>query len=474
MTWLYLHFNQIQLNLVQQQADNLVPVIIIDVKKNVIKQCSSNAEELGITKGMGLATALTLANNLTVIEYNQETENNQLTLLANTLYLYSADIALQPPNSLCLKVDSMLKLYDSVTAYWQTITLCLQQFNFDYQHGFASTPLAAELLAKYCNKSATVFCNSKTQEQTQIEALPIHALPFSTSTIQSLSRVGIVTIKQLMAISLKDLAKRFDISVVNTIGQLNGELKAKLTYFKPKTKFTLCLDLLYEATRTDSVLPCLTLILNKLESFLMQRNKVSSEIIINLKQRDHDDLIFTVQSAKGIYKKQDWLKLIELRLERISLQSPILAVELRAEHLMDNHPTINDLFGQPQKGLEDNELISQLQAKLGQHAVCKLHYQNEFFSEFASHTTPVQINEPQSFYQTNTASRVIRPAYLLSKPKRLNEPVQFKLGPERLNTAWWLPNGIQRDYFIVRTKQGQLQWVFKTPSGHWYVQGMFG
>lgn len=473
MTWLYLHFNQLQLNLAQQMQEQALPIIIVDAKHNVIKQCSIEAERLGIKIGMGLATALALADELTLLEYQADKEVQQLHLIASELYTASADIALQPPNSLCLRVDSMLKLYDSIETYWHTIKRHLHLFQLEYQYAFATTPLAAELLAKYSTQTQdSVITNNITQHKA-LEKLPIHTLGLTAKVTQSLTRVGIESIGQLRRLSLKDLAKRFEIDVVNTIGQLNGELKPKLTYFEPKTQFIQSLELLYEAKRTDGILPCLTLLLKQLERFLLQRNKVSSQLSIYLKQRDHDDLFVSVQSAKGIYKQQDWLKLLELKLERISLNSPVLAVELQCQNLRDITPRINDLFGQPQQGIDTDELISVLQAKLGEQAVHKLNYSNEYSNELASRIHPAQINEPPSDYQTSTDTQPIRPSCILHRPKKLTQAVQFKLGPERLNTAWWLPNNIQRDYFVARTQQGQLQWVFKTSTGEWYVQGLF-
>jgi protein ImuB len=48
-------------------------------------------------------------------------------------------------------------------------------------------------------------------------------------------------------------------------------------------------------------------------------------------------------------------------------------------------------------------------------------------------------------------------------------------GPERIETGWWDGGDIRRDYYVVRTSQGQCAWVYCAPGeqGSWMLHGWF-
>jgi hypothetical protein len=47
------------------------------------------------------------------------------------------------------------------------------------------------------------------------------------------------------------------------------------------------------------------------------------------------------------------------------------------------------------------------------------------------------------------------------------------IGPERLSGEWWL-NEQQRDYFRIRTKEGEDLWIFSLANNNdFYLHGIF-
>jgi protein ImuB len=78
-----------------------------------------------------------------------------------------------------------------------------------------------------------------------------------------------------------------------------------------------------------------------------------------------------------------------------------------------------------------------------------------------------------------------RPSWLLNPPLQLTihqhkphyqGPLQLLCGPERIEAGWWddHPDGpTQRDYFIARTTQESIVWIFRTPAHSWYLHGFF-
>jgi protein ImuB len=84
---------------------------------------------------------------------------------------------------------------------------------------------------------------------------------------------------------------------------------------------------------------------------------------------------------------------------------------------------------------------------------------------------------------TTAAARLgRRPFWLLAAPRRLEQvaekphcggPLAFLAGPERIEAGWWDGAPCARDYFVARTPDDALLWVYRETSG-WFVHGMFG
>ena len=68
--------------------------------------------------------------------------------------------------------------------------------------------------------------------------------------------------------------------------------------------------------------------------------------------------------------------------------------------------------------------------------------------------------------------------WLLETPRRLAEG-EFALlaGPERIESGWWDGAEARRDYFIARTGEASLAWIYRErgadPGGSWFLHGFF-
>jgi protein ImuB len=71
--------------------------------------------------------------------------------------------------------------------------------------------------------------------------------------------------------------------------------------------------------------------------------------------------------------------------------------------------------------------------------------------------------------------------WLVDPPRRLAEG-DFSLlaGPERIETGWWDGAEAKRDYFIARTGERSLAWIYRERGGEreerregWFLHGYF-
>ena len=67
---------------------------------------------------------------------------------------------------------------------------------------------------------------------------------------------------------------------------------------------------------------------------------------------------------------------------------------------------------------------------------------------------------------------------MIDPPRRLAEG-DFALlaGPERIESGWWDGAEARRDYFIARTGESSLAWIYRErgaqAGGDWFLHGFF-
>jgi protein ImuB len=159
------------------------------------------------------------------------------------------------------------------------------------------------------------------------------------------------------------------------------------------------------------------------------------------------------------------------RLERQQLPQPVVAMRLLARELPPFVPAGRDLFDtRPTNAMPLDQLRERLRARLGEHAIQHLRRTIDPRPEYAQ-TTADDTRLPEVVTET-----LPRPTWLLDRPIPLHGPSPTILaGPERLETGWWDGGDLRRDYYVVRTSQGQCAWVFCPPGepGRWMLHGWF-
>ncbi|WP_462174377.1 Y-family DNA polymerase [Pseudoalteromonas xiamenensis] len=469
--WLYLHFPQLQLDSVFPQVDEVSgqqmesPIVIVAGKRNEVVQANAVAKQIGIKLGMGLGAAAALSRALVVHPYDEQLTKTRLIELADWLYLVSADLALFEPDGIALKVTNMLALYGDITHYWQHIQSHLALCRVEYHYACGYSPLAARLLAK---QRSDIVSDDETLLLTLLKQQPLSAAELTHVLHEPLSRLGLRTMHELLAIPLAELGRRFDQGLVQYVGRLLGHFQHPLAYYQPPETFCRTLHLLFELENLDWLVKPLTHLLTQLETFLRVRDKLAYELKLTLTMRDVPDKEVFIAAAEGEYRANAWLKLSTLTLSNVTLEAPLQALTLKVEHMQPRAEEARDLFSAKRKGLTAKALLSILQAKLGKDAVRGVCVTDDPRPEFAT-----QYVAPLSESQTSLDSVLLRPTFLFPTPKPLSQQVVIVHGPERLTTGWWDGQPQVRDYFIARDTQGCWLWIFRTETQRWFVHGMF-
>lgn len=498
MLWLYLDFCALQLDALDSSRPplktELTPaqevLIIVDAKKNEVVQHNDMAKQQGIVIGMGLATALSLHPQVHVIEYKPDLEYKKLHQLAQLLYQLTADIALSFPHGLYLRIDNMLCLYGGLTQYWQHIQQVLSDIGFQYHYASGNTPFMAKVLAQ---AKFDRLLDTPAQLRTALHQLSIEQLELEPKALKALWRVGVKTTEQLFALPLKEMAKRFDIQLLNYLGKLQGDFKHGLSFYQPPAQFDVDIELLFEIGNSDILQHPIKRLLVQLQAFLSLRELVTQQITLHLLYRYDDYIEVRVSRSQGEYKAEKWLSLIKLRLESVKLAEPVVSIRLIADKLRPVILGSRDLFHTQLPQTSPGELLAILQAKLGEAKVKAVTLNDQHHPQFSSGYRElldgelIEDNEVSSVSEkkrpetevhnrsgdVKSSVHKLRPSLMAAKATPLRDRVTILHGPERLQTSWWHEHAIQRDYFIARSDSGKLYWVFRTPQKNWYLHGYF-
>ena len=471
--WIYLHFPSLQLDLIQKngaQAESKdavkIPRAIYQSTSNQLVQVNQAAFDRGIRVGMGLAKASLLFSDLQLHEYNADVEENNIQQLAQQLYLITSDISLAPPAGIVLRVQNMLHLYGKLSNYWRVLSYCLDQHGFHYHAASAYSIQAAKLIALHGKTLITE--DRKTIQQALINC-QLSISDVDAKDVEKLARIGIRTVGEMQRLPAHDIANRVNRFSMQIINELRGHSPARVRFFQPSTEFHDFVELLYEIENTEKLLPIIRRSLSKLEQFLYVRNARCLQILVDLFQREHGSLKLKFDSALPIYRTQDWLEIIALRLERTSIESSIHGIELHCLRYEITEIANDDLFAAKSHKVEGLSLISRLISKLGEEKVRQLSYRDDFRPEKNSVATTIgknSCNNHSSVHQD-------RPGILLNQPQLLQQAVTVIKGPERIVGGWWDNQEVTRDYYVGQGDDGQQIWIYKTPDNQWYLHGFF-
>lgn len=462
--WLYLHFPKLQLDTMYADKSQQ-PLVVVDAKRFQIIQCSDAAQKQGIKNGMGLGSASTLCPSLQVSPYDESVEQQALADIAQWLYLVTSDLALFPPQGLLLKLTDMLTLYGGLESYWNKISQHLQYLNVQFHYATGFSPFSAILLTK-------LGSNLVTEEKKHIEDMlrycPVSAAELNQKQIEKLARVGIVTLNDLLKLPISEIARRFDIELVNYIGKLTGQFRHPVDFYRPPERFQSYLELLFEVENTQWLNKPLKKLLVKLEHFLSLRGQVAYELELRFHQRDNQSEAIILTSACGDYLTARWEKLSQLAMESLMLNRPVQGLTLKVLRSGEFDASSQDIFSGYTGHQTALELITTLQAKLGKTQIHKIAPTDDPRPEKSTilcHLGKTIPPQPQL--------AALRPSLILPTPEVLTDKVSLLHGPERIATGWWDGEAITRDYFIARSKEGRWLWVFRDRKMQWFLHGLF-
>jgi protein ImuB len=366
--------------------------------------------------------------------------------------------------------------------------------------------------------------------------LPLDALRLPPEMITILAELGINQIAQLLALPREALASRFDPLLLLRVNQALGEVPETIQSHRPPSDIVAETSIEFPTGRRAEIDYLLLALLENICLTLAERQQGVIQIECRLQCEANDEIRMTnneaarTYSAKtgskfivGLYRPsvspRHLLELARLQLDRLALPGPVAAIQLAVLTAAPLVAHQQDLFAE--SSAQENRrqlgvLVDRLSNRLGREAVVHALPLAEAQPEFAFRYEPLAGMLEQNSASSKSATRKRRststrrkksdPAPPLSsvepkqRPLQLEHeplplevlsvipagpPMQFTLhgtqhrvehfwGPERIQTAWWRGQYIQRDYYRIETRAGLRFWLFRRlQDERWFLHGTF-
>ncbi|HMM44547.1 MAG TPA: DNA polymerase Y family protein [Candidatus Macondimonas sp.] len=463
--WLCIHLPDLALQARSWAPGAAGAVIRESAGQHVIHAVNDMAARQGVMAGMSLPTAYAVCPSLQVQARDGRIEARRRRAVARESLAFTDWVSLDRPDAVLLEVGGSLRLFGGLDALRSRLRQMLARLGLEACMALAPVPLAAWMLAR---SGQTVCVLQPAALRSALGELPLSALPISYHSMQRLSPLGVRTLRDLWRLPRDALARRYGRALVHLLEEALGESPCLEGRYRPPTRFCRRIDLIHESDRLEVLVPMLDALMEALGRFLIERAAATSRIRLRLFHRRAAASTLTLQLSEPI---QDWrhgLRLLRGKLERAPLSAPVMALELTSADLHPHRPAATDLFdGHAARQLDWSPLLDELRNRLGEDALRIL--------VLAEDHRPERALCSRADRRANSPPAAPRPVWLLPAPAPAAAP-QWRLlsSAERIESGWWDPPAVQRDYYQALDREGRLLWVFRDGrQERWYVQGIF-
>ena len=423
----------------------------------------------------------------------------RLQRIATSLGTLSATVSIEGPDSFLFEVGSTLRYFGGIEKIRLRLHALLEPLLLSWAlplqfHEAASpTPAASLLLARAaCN----LLVYRKDNLRAALGRLPLHMLSLPERKKRQFHNSGLYILRDIWRLPSHAVAQRFGHAFTKQLEQCLGHVANPVQAYQSAPLFCSSLDCTYAIENKQALLPGVETLLERLCLFLNTRELATTHLqlaFVHERQERTEVEIMLRQPSRSHAHLQ---LLLETRINALPLPAPVIAMQLQVTQFAPFAAHNRALSGVPilpdcKAGLNDLlPLLEQLQARLGNPAVRSIHCQDEHCPEQAGLDRPFGEPVPKATMQPVGATKdAERPCWLLSEPIPLRQEqgrlfyhssLRLLSGPERIETHWWTPQEIQRDYYVARNRQGMRLWIFHerhTPTQHeargWFLHGIF-
>lgn len=373
--------------------------------------------------------------------------------------------------------------------------------------GMQNSEIATSSQFAICNPQFSI-CNLSpicvvppNQHVAALQPLPIEALRLSDDLVDLLHQLGIYRIGQLEALPREDLTARFGPQLLMRMDQAAGRRAEPVPAQPLPLEIEAEQSLEYSTTRHEAIEMLLEHVIHQVARLLVRAGRGVVQLQCRLRCEGGADVDLSIGLFRPTASARHLSQLVAMRLERVSLPSPVLAARARAAATAPLACLQQELFSDAPLHESPHylaDLVDRLSSRLGRQAVVGVRLQADAQPELAYHYVPL-VDALGKHPRRNPVWRAQRPD-LPPRPLRLvrrpipldtalrpsaDPPQHFywhheehrvtqAWGPERIETGWWRGRPVGRDYWRVETATGSRLWLFRRlRDEQWFLQGTF-
>ena len=432
-----------------------------------ILEADDAAQRAGVHPGQALTAALALLPTLEARPRDRQAEQQLQQLLGAWAYRSSPQVRFEDDGAVLIEIGASLALLGPWPALARRWRSELAELSLQHRLAVAPTPLGARVLAAARDGLAV---RDPQPFHRLLQDVPLIVLPLEAALIERLHGVGLQRLGDLLALPRMAIGKRYGVELLGWITRLLGEVPDIQPLYQPPSRFEAHADLGSEVVSTEALVFPLRRLVDDLAAFLMQRSGGVQEFTLGLRHARDAWTRIPISLRSPTREAAQLFEYARARMGRTALPAPVRLLSLEAENLPPFIPLADDLFERrPGEALDWPTLCERLRARLGDAALYQWQPVADARPEHAQRRVAQVLDEG------NAPDRP-RPLWLLPQPLPLREGIEaFLAGPERIEAGWWDGGEVRRDYYVVRTTQGQRAWVF-TPAGQrgpWLLHGWF-
>ncbi|RYF95015.1 MAG: DNA polymerase Y family protein [Caulobacteraceae bacterium] len=463
----------------------------------VLSATNRAARKLGHSTGQAHADARAASPDLVTQPAEPDRDAEALRLLSLWAERYSPCVAMDAASpgreGLLIDMTGGAHLFGGEIALLTDMAVRLKAAGMPARLAMADTAGAAWALARYGPRDTRRLVPVG-GNRTALAALPVVALRLDEADVKLLSRLGLRTIGDLMALPRSGLARRFrgeaGLTLVRRLDQALGAEPEILEPIRRPPVWRVWRNVLEPLIDVPGIETVLTDLAASLSESLERDGQGARRLTLTAFRVDGRATHLSVALSVPSIRPAHLAKVLKERgLEHLDLGFGADAVMLSADVVEPLTAIQSDL----DKGRDGDQrlalaaLLDRLGARLGESAAFHLEAQASWLPERSQRRRPAGEGPPPALQGAGEPPPLPdRPLLLLDPPepvtvplaslpdgppasfvwRRVTHRVSRAQGPERLSTEWWRPGKRPlpertRDYYRVEDREGRRYWLFR-------------
>ncbi len=497
-----------------------------------IAGANNAARAAGVDPGLSLTDARAVVPSLKVVEADPAADRACLDAMLTWARRYAPWLAVEGSDErggagLWLDITGCAHLFGGEQALLEDFAARLSRLGFSSRLGLADTPGAAWAAARCLASAETPACVPEGEQRTHLATLPTTALRLSTRTLETLNRLGVRTLADLLVLPRAPLTRRFGREVCLRLDQLLGRVDEPLSPEMERLPYVARINFAEPIGRTEDVEAALRDLLDSLCVRLEKDRKGIRQLVFEVFRVDNTAKRIAVGTGQAVRRPEHLFRLFREKLDGLDAGFGIefLMLTVTATDPMESEQE-RIITGAESKAVIASQsgrdlalLIDRLESRLGSGRVVRPQRRAIHIPERAVGFIPAlgRVNQTALPGDAREAALLhsdfgrmrpgARPIHLLPKPeavdpmpvhasasptrlmplpgfswRRQTYPLTAAEGPERIAGAWWrgaLPSdrskeehsyftlcedgGAVREYWRVESESGARFWLFYLP-----------